>query len=79
MTESTRHRVAPDARDLRSSSDSWPFGLLVKLLLGVIGAALVVQVIVAFVVALAPMLAFAALIAIGFFIALVLLAAHMLL
>jgi uncharacterized membrane protein YeaQ/YmgE (transglycosylase-associated protein family) len=79
MTESTRHRVAPDARELRCSSDSWPFGLLVKLLLGVIGAALVVQVIAAFVVALAPMLAFAALLAISVLVALVLLAAHMLL
>lgn len=79
MTEPTRHRVAPDARELPASSESWPVGLLVKLLLGVIGAALVVQVIVAFVVALAPMLAFAALVAIGLFVALVLIAAHTLL
>lgn len=79
MTESNRHRVPTPARELPVTSDSRLFGLLARLLLGVIGAALVVQVIVALVVALAPMLAFAALLAAGLFVALVLLALHMLL
>jgi len=62
-----------------ASSGSRLFEMLVNVLLGVIGLGLVAQVLVALLTALAPILVYAALLAIGLLVALALLALHMLL
>jgi len=62
-----------------ASSGSRLFDLVINVMLSVIGLGLVAQVLVALLTALAPILVYAALLAIGLLVALALLALHMLL